>query len=495
MEKINMSDFVLYETGCCTIFVSRITGDQIMIPKESNIQSKQMQSILFKMVPKIPQAKTQEYDKTMFKIVYISIHGSSQCNLACRYCFMIKREKQEISIYDAQRFIDLVISYFPDAGKFIVDPTGSGEPLIRTQFMIDIATYCRKKSDDIQKEILPMLVTNGTLLTRENVKKLQDSGYIFGVSMDGYKQLHDSLRVYSNGSGTFSKIIHNVKEIKHREFMGVAVTITNRKTNLVKTLKQLVRYFPTISIKPVRSQKDGLGIDSGTIETVLSEYDALFEFLVNKTLKNNLKYIGALLNGDDYFGKFLLRVFLGYKVATRCDAGIGRFSLAPTGSIYACPAAIGLDPLVVGNLTDGLDLDRITALWKILIEKKGCDKCEARFVCGGECLVVSLYNSGADPMSKNLSMCQLNRRLFELAVRMKFILLENAPATFRIIKEGCERKLHRFDQDTELIDTLKKTKGEYTFMRLKHLKDDFHNQYEEIRKDAIYEKNTKSIKS
>lgn len=478
--KFPFEKYVLYEIGSKTIVVSRNSGDQIMIPSDFVRDPVEFSKILSMQLPELITAPPAPYSSKMIKTVYMSLHGSSRCNLACRYCFMKEREKREISFEEAKTFMDMIINRFPDAGKFIVDPTGSGEPLLRIDFMEKIADYCHRKSDEISKEILPMLVTNGTLLSKENVSILQRSGFIFGVSMDGYKKIHDSLRVFPNGKGTFDRVLKNVKAIKHRDFLGVAVTITGENTNLVKILRQLIRYFPTISMKPVRSIDENIQIGKTSIPQLKESYDALYVFLLKKTLHGALEYLSALLNGDDYFGKFLLRVFLNYKVITRCDAGLGRFSLSPSQDIYACPGAIGIEPMIIGNMSEGLSEEKTKEIWESLSNREKCRDCEAKFVCGGECLVVSFY-SGSNFSTKDPFMCELKRHLFELAVRIKFQLMENRPDLYRIILEGCNRKQHRFDQDIDLANTLEKVKGKYSFLQLKHLKDDHRDLYDKIK--------------
>lgn len=75
---------------------------------------------------------------------------------------MQDRPDENMTIDEAKRFIDFIISEFPKAEKYIVDPTGSGEPLLRMDFIIELAEHCHFKSNEICKEVLPMLVTNGT---------------------------------------------------------------------------------------------------------------------------------------------------------------------------------------------------------------------------------------------------------------------------------------------------------------------------------------------
>ena len=125
-------------------------------------------------------ANTNTYQKELFKTIYISLHASSKCNMKCKYCFMQVRPDVNITIDEAKRFIDFIIFEFPKAEKFIVDPTESGEPLLRMGFILKLSEYCHLKSNEICKEVLPMLVTNGTLLTKENVDKLQSAGHDIG---------------------------------------------------------------------------------------------------------------------------------------------------------------------------------------------------------------------------------------------------------------------------------------------------------------------------
>jgi len=398
---------------------------------------------------------------------------------------MQDRTDVNITIDEAKRFIDFIISEFPIAEKYIVDPTGSGEPLLRMDLILELAEYCHLKSNEICKEVLPMLVTNGTLLIKENVDRLQSAGYIFGVSIDGNKNAHDTNRVNAKQEGTYKQIIKNVRNIKHREYLGAAVTLTNEKMDLVKAFKSLSKYFTTISIKPVRSFENGVdGINEDNIEDIKNQYTKLYKFILARTLKGNLDYLGVLLNGDDYFGKFLLRIILNHKVSTRCDAGMGRFSLTPDMRIIACPGSIGIEEMELGSLDTGLDQTRINHFWNILSERKHCLDCEARYVCGGECMVVSYYKDNRLD-SVDEVMCELKKHLFELAVKFKFELIIQSEALFNIVFEGCQNKANRFQEDKDFCSTLKKLNGQYTFMELKKIKDDDYQNYNRVRDELL----------
>ncbi len=476
-----MKNYITYESKGHTIFVSLFNGNQIILPNNTNYTDKDLRRIFQKNDMDMEIPFQEMYKKDLFKTIYISLHASSKCNMKCKYCFMQSRPDVNITIDEAKDFINFIISEFPNAEKYIVDPTGSGEPLLRMDFILKLAKYCHSKSNEVCKEVLPMLVTNGTLLSEDAINKLQSAGYIFGISIDGYKKAHDSNRVNRKQEGTYNQIIKNVKNIKHREYLGAAVTLTNSKMDLVKAFKNLYKYFTTISIKPVRSFDDDVdGINEGNIEETKRHYTRLYKYILQKTLKGKLDYLAVLLNGDDYFGKFLLRVILNHKVSTRCDAGLGRFSLTSDKKIIACPGSIGIDDMVVGTLEEGLNQEKMNRLWKIQSKRALCQTCEARYVCGGECMVVSYYkDKRLDSVDE--VMCKLKKHLFKLAVMFKFELLLHSEELFKTVYEGCQIKASRFEEDRDLINTFIKLNGQYTFMHLKKIKDDDKETYLRIK--------------
>lgn len=342
IQVLNFRDF--------HILISKINGKTLTVDQSIYQDKDSLKQLLIQNNMYDEIHFNEAYEKELFKTIFISLHTSSQCNMACTYCFKKDREHYDLTFEDSKRFIDMIIEEYPNAGKYIVDPTGSGEPLLNKKLLYQIGEYCKELSNVLKREVLPMIVTNGTLLDKMTVQELRDAGILFGVSLDGDKASNDFYRKDHTGHSAYKKVIKNIKNIKDRSLMGVAVTLTDKNIDLVKTLKHLIKFFPTVSIKPVRNVDGKVGINEGNIEQMKAEYSKLFDFLIEETYKGNLEYIAAILNGDDYFGKFLLRSILNQKVSTRCDAGIGRFSLAQDGSIYTCPGAIGIEDLKVGSL-------------------------------------------------------------------------------------------------------------------------------------------------
>jgi len=67
-----------------------------------------------------------------------------------------------MNIEDAKIFIDNIIKMHPNAGKFIVDPTGSGEPLLDLDLILEIGEYCKKRVVKLEEKCclcsLPMVL-------------------------------------------------------------------------------------------------------------------------------------------------------------------------------------------------------------------------------------------------------------------------------------------------------------------------------------------------
>ena len=434
----------IINVGKENILISRINGEHTFLSTDLCADADALKIYLNELHFFDEVEPNSIFNKDMFKTVFISLHISSKCNMACSYCFKKERNNTNLDFEQSKKFIDMITDEYSNAGKYIVDPTGSGEPLLNKNLLYQIGEYCKEKSNELKREVLPMIATNGTLLNSQMVDELRKAGILFGVSLDGNRKNNDFYRKDIIGNGVYGRVIGNIRKIKDRSLMGVAVTLTDKNVDLVQTIKHLIKYFPTISIKPVRSIDGSVGITQDNVEQIMNEYTKLLNFLVKETNKGNLHYVAALLNGDDYFGKFILRTVLNQKVITGCDAGIGRYSLAPDKKIYACPAAVDIQALVVGDLKGGIDDSKRKELWQVLTDRSKCNNCFARFVCGGECLVSSYYKyKRIDMVDEN--MCRLKKHLYKLSLLFKHII--KSSQHYKIIYNACLEKTQRFDED------------------------------------------------
>ncbi|MFH2116613.1 MAG: hypothetical protein ABII85_01060 [Bacillota bacterium] len=70
------------------IIVSLINGNQLIVDQNQNQKFQQSELDVLKGNQMLNQIeKLKEYNPDLFRTAYISLHTSSQCNMACTYCF------------------------------------------------------------------------------------------------------------------------------------------------------------------------------------------------------------------------------------------------------------------------------------------------------------------------------------------------------------------------------------------------------------------------
>lgn len=406
-----------------------------------------------------------EYNTTS---VTFCINLSNACNLACDYCFNQQKSGSSVDIKDALQFLDTCFKSFPNKEKYFVDLSGKGEPLLYLDKILKIKRYCEIKSNEMMREVLVQLVSNGTLLDKLTVDVLQKNGILFGVSLDGNELVHDLHRKTIDNQPTYQKILSNVNNILHHEYVGAACTLTKDVFSLKDSLIELSKTFNTVSYKPSRDCE--CAIDEDSIGKWLDNYDELVLFLTEQTIRGNLKYIKTILNGEDYLGKYIKRIILGQRNIVRCDAGIGRFTLDDDGNVYACPAAFNIKELIVGN-KERIDYQKSEKLFKKQIDKKGCQSCDFRNICGGECQIERILSKGI-----NKTMCKYKSHLILLAMYFANEVYKNNFLSFKELYSFCieidDRR--RLDKKLELF---LKNNPIYSFIEGKKIYDEKERKY------------------
>ncbi len=345
-------------------------------------------------------------------------------------------------IEDARKYLDHLFAVFDEAERYFIDVSGCGEPLMNLKFIDQVVEYAKDKSNEIYREVVVTFVTNGTLLTKEIVNFLQKRGILFGVSLDGNQLVHDSKRKYIDEQGTYLDIMKNVAAIEHKEFLGVAVTITNEIFPLLEALQELSRYFSTISVKPVRSRE--CGIDDYSCEKWLKEYERLERYLEERVSLGDTSLLFRLLNGDDYFGKFIIRSFLGIKALSRCDGGTGRIGVSIDGSFYPCVPMIAIINKL-GDFDDGFNSKLARIFYESQINRNSCSNCDFRFSCGGECAIEKIENDGV-----NKNMCNFKKGLILLSMIFEEHCRSFSQGIYDRISDFCLGKRKRTRENYEL---------------------------------------------
>lgn len=139
-----------------------------------------------------------------------------RCNLTCKHCYSISTDKD----FPGELTTQQVFNTMQDLKDFKVPVLilSGGEPLLRP----DIFEISHKAK---QMGFYVGLSTNGTLITRENIKKIAQVGYDYvGISIDGMQQTHDKFR---RRQGAFKESMLAIDLCKeHGIKVGMRFTLT-----------------------------------------------------------------------------------------------------------------------------------------------------------------------------------------------------------------------------------------------------------------------------
>ena len=317
----------------------------------------------------------------MVKEFVLQWHLSEACNLKCKHCYQEDHVPMQLSY---EKLLDILNQYRNLLKKMKmrghINLTG-GEPLCSPHFF-KILDEFKKDSDLYSFSIL----TNGTLLTSENIKKIASykPEYV-QVSLEGGKKVND----YVRGDGVYKKVGEAIKLLKK---YGIYTSLSFTATKLnYKEFPKVVKYACKCGVDTVWSDRF---IPLG------SEYDKEFtmgleetkeyldimsrerRYLKSKHSKTNIAMYRAL--------QFLKTNDFGYA----CSAGRSLLTVMENGDLVPCRRM----PIVVGNLLkdDMYDLYKKNKILKKLREDTtpdDCKKCEHAKRCSGglKCLTYALY--------------------------------------------------------------------------------------------------------
>ena len=135
---------------------------------------------------------------------YLELQLLHKCNLTCRHCYLGPPRPEQMAIEDAMA----IVREFEEMGGLRLLISG-GEPLLYLNL--------RKFIEETAKlKVRRVLLTNGTLITRENARWLNVEEIQF--SLDGWRRGHDMLR----GPGSFDRAMNGIKTAREA---GIPVSI------------------------------------------------------------------------------------------------------------------------------------------------------------------------------------------------------------------------------------------------------------------------------
>lgn len=319
--------------------------------------------------------------------------ASSNCNLACEYCFYhslsSKRtdfSKGFMSDDTAKRVVDSALEFADSTDVYFTFQ--GGEPLLCSlDFYKNFVSYV-KKSNKKGSNVHYCLQTNGTLINDEFALFFKENGFLIGVSLDGDKEVN-KYRIYPNGKSSFDDILKGIDILKKHNVSFNVLSVLTKNTAL--NFRKAYRFFKSndlkyiqfiVGLKPFGEKENDMYMNNDDYAYFLTKGFNIYyndylrgDFVSIRTFDN---YI-SLINGNN---------------AEQCGMNgfcSNQFVVEGDGSVYPCDFYC-TDEWLLGNINESSFkqmyktskcVEFIKSSFK-LDEK--CKECKYFYICrGGGC--------------------------------------------------------------------------------------------------------------
>jgi len=318
----------------------------------------------------------------------LSLAIAQKCNLGCTYCYAQQGEfggaAQNMTRQAAEQAVDLLIEGAAPGARLNLAFLG-GEPLANRELLQETTRRARRLADERGVTLGFSITTNGTLLSEEDATFFEAFGFAVTVSLDGPREVHDRLRPFKSGKGSFDRIMRNVAPLLERQRrMQVTARVTVTPTNLAlrATLDELVAAgFHSVGFSPLlRSPSGAAELAHEELELMLGEMIDCGRAFERRTRAGEPYPFANMLNA-------LREIERGTHRPYPCGAGAGYLGVSAEGALAACHRFVGDDAGALGSLQDGIDGAK-RAAWlrdRHVHRQDPCHRCWARYLCGGGC--------------------------------------------------------------------------------------------------------------
>jgi uncharacterized protein len=361
-------------------------------------------------------------DKSKSFIKAMCLNIVHDCNLKCKYCFAeegeYKGRRQIMSVEVGKKAVDFVIKNSGPRRNIEIDLFG-GEPLMAFGNIKEIVDYAKEQEKIHKKNIRFTMTTNATLLSDEIIEYIDKNMGNIVLSIDGRKEINDSVRVRYNGSGSYDDILPKIKKMvdrrdKTKQYYARG-TFTSKNTDFYKDVLALANEgFKEISIEPV-VLPDGhdLALKEEDLTSIYESYDKLVEEMEER--------IGT----DKEFKYYHFHIDLNggpcvYKRISGCGAGHEYVAVTPSGEIYPCHQFVGMEEFKLGSIFEEAFREDLAMEFKDahIYNKPNCIGCWARFYCSGGCQANN-YNFNKDIHVPYEIGCKITKKRLECAIALK----------------------------------------------------------------------------
>ena len=368
-----------------------------------------------------------DFKKRQTVVKALCLHIAHDCNLACRYCFAgegeYKGDRSLMSLEVGKKALDFLVANSGNRRNLEVDFFG-GEPLMNFDVVKELVAYGRELEKTHDKHFRFTLTTNGVLLRDDVIEFANKEMDNIVLSIDGRKEVHDHMRPFKNGKGSYDFILDKFKKVaesRNQQKYYVRGTFTHYNLDFVKDVLSLAdEGFEQISVEPVvAGPEEPYAIREEDIPQICEGYDELAKEMLKRKKEGR---------GFNFF-QYMIDLSGGpcvYKRLSGCGSGTEYLAVTPWGDLYPCHQFVGEEEFCLGNVDDGIVNTEMRDTFKLcnVYAKEECRNCFAKFYCSGGC-AANAYHCHQDINKPYEIGCELQRKRVECAIMLQAAYAED----------------------------------------------------------------------
>ena len=326
-----------------------------------------------------------KYDSETVTFTIVTTYA---CNLACPYCYVGKGEILTESMN--KHTTDIVTRFVQNEtqrnrSKTVNIVLYGGEPLLNSKscfrILNKLTPWARTHSIDLTTHI----DTNGTLLTRNMIEKLSEHTIHVRIAFHGPKEVHDRIRVFKNGKGTYDMLMHALRLLTNADIpVSLCINVDKESINKMDTLLDDLETSGFSSI-PIRFSF------VSPVTTICRHYS---KSCVEEEERVTIMY--ELWSRAEEKG--FTTITPGYRGIFCAASARNHFIIDPLLDVYKCADLIGQREHRAGVLNECGEFEPEFNWYNILARDplaiEGCTTCTLLPLCKGGCMNTGFIEQG-----------------------------------------------------------------------------------------------------
>ena len=376
--------------------ISRLFGDDAEFASSTNEEGVSIRT------------KLDEAKRPMTRTITFQV--TDRCNLCCTYCYQINKKTHSMPFEVAKKYADFLLQSGISEDNEYINKHNSpglviefigGEPLLEIDLIDKITDYFINRMIEMDHpwlgRFMISICSNGVMYMDPRVQRYitKHKEYLsFSISIDGNKQLHDSCRVFADGSGSYDIAIQGVDHYRkvHGGHMGSKMTLAPAN----------IKYTYDAVMNLIDLKYDEIFLNC-VFEEGWTEADATVLF-------NQLVRVSDEMIDKGWFENTYLSIFEDNYFSPKdpvdndnwCGGTGAMLSCDYKGDLYPCirymESSLGdsIEPMIIGNVDTGImgtekQCDCVHCIRAITRRSQSTDECFYCPIAEG-CAWCSAYN-------------------------------------------------------------------------------------------------------